>query len=102
MLIVVYVLVLVAAFFFLIVLPQRRRMAAHNALMAALTVGDEVITAGGIHGTIRAVEDTTLSLEVAPGVVITIARGAVASLVGLPPGPALDEGPVDEIDGGAH
>ncbi len=91
MLIGVYLLILVAAFFFLIVLPQRRRIAAHQALMASLEVGDEVVTTGGIHGTLRAVEDTTVSLEVAPGVVITVARGAVAQRLSPSFDPAEDE-----------
>jgi preprotein translocase subunit YajC len=49
---IVYFVILAVAFFFLIVLPQRRRVAAHRAFVASLAVGDEVITNGGIFGTI--------------------------------------------------
>jgi len=69
---------LAAAFFFLVVRPQRRQMAAHRALVAALSVGDEVITTGGIHGTIRGLTDDAVELEIAPGVVIRVARAAIA------------------------
>ena len=84
MIVIVYLVILAAAFFFLIVLPQRRRMAAHQALMASLVVGDEIVTSGGIHGRIRALEPSTADVEIAPGVVVTIARGAIAAKVEAP------------------
>ena len=80
MVVVIYLAVLVAAFFFLIVIPQRRRMTAQRALMASLAPGDDVVTTGGLYGSIRALEGTTVSLEIAPGVVVTVARGAIAGL----------------------
>ena len=55
----------------MIVLPQRRRANAHRALLASLQVGDEVITIGGILGTIRDLDDEKIQLEVAEGVVVT-------------------------------
>ena len=79
-----YLLLLVMAFFLLVVRPQRRQLAAHRALVASLEVGDEIISSGGIHGTIRAIDDEVLQLEIADGVVVRLARRAVASRV-LPP-----------------
>ena len=101
MVIFVYFAVIALAFFLLIVLPQRRRTNAHRALLAALQVGDEVITIGGILGTIRELDDEKLRLEVADGVVITVARNAIAQSVvdDAPTVPELgqpDEGQVDE------
>jgi len=80
----VYLVLLVLAFFLLVVLPQRRQLAAHRALVASLEVGDHIITTGGIHATIRAIDETILHVEVADGIVLRIARGAVASRVGPP------------------
>ena len=74
----VYLGLLVAAFFFLIVLPQRRRVTAHRALVAALAVGDDVMTTGGIYGTVRSIGDDEIDLEVAPGVVMAVNPGAIA------------------------
>lgn len=74
-----YLALLAVAFFILIVRPQRRQMAARRALIASLEVGDDVITAGGIYGTIREMSDTTLHVEVAPGVMLTLAREAVSA-----------------------
>ena len=56
-----YLALLAVAFFFLIVRPQRRQMAARRALIASLEVGDEIITAGGIYGTVLEIVDTTLA-----------------------------------------
>lgn len=78
MIVVVYLVVLVAGFFFLVVRPQRRQMATRRALIASVGVGDEVVTSGGIHGTVRSLGDDTVELEIAPAVVVTVARGAIA------------------------
>lgn len=76
-----YLGILVAAFLLLIVRPQRRQMAAHRALVASLEVGDEVVTSGGIYGTIRELDETAVDLEVAPGIQLRVARGAIAQRV---------------------
>lgn len=81
MIIIVYLVILAAAFFFLIVLPQRRRMAAHQKLMSELRVGDRVVTASGFHATVRSIGDHTIDVELAPGVVVECARGAIAARV---------------------
>ena len=65
---------------FLFVLPARRRRSSHAAMQDSLEAGDEVITAGGLHGTIRALEASTLKVEIAPGVVATLDRRAVAAV----------------------
>jgi preprotein translocase subunit YajC len=70
--------VLLAIFYVLVVRPQRRRVLEHRVLMSSLTTGDDVLTAGGIHGTIRALDDEIVDLEIAPGVVIKLSRGAIA------------------------
>jgi preprotein translocase subunit YajC len=101
----IYLAILVVAFFFLIVLPQRRRMSAHRALVDAMAVGDEIVTTAGIHGTVRALGEATLQLEIAPGVVVTLARGAVSqrrrpdpdtsAMLEVDETPAVDGSPVE-------
>jgi preprotein translocase subunit YajC len=88
-----YLALLAVAFFILIVRPQRRQMAARRALISSLEVGDEVISAGGIYGTILEISDTTLRVEVAPGVVLTLAREAVSAR----PAPAAPP-PAGDVD----
>ena len=78
----IYFAVLAVAFFLLIVRPQRRRAQAHRMFVTALEVGDEVMTTGGILGTIRSLDDDLVDLEVAPGTVIRVARMAITQPVG--------------------
>lgn len=91
---VLYLGLLVVAFFVLIVLPQRRRMAAQRALIASIEPGDEVITTGGIYGTVRRLDDVSVDLEVADGVVVKVARAAIGTRV------APDRVIADEDDSG--
>ena len=98
MIIVVYLLILVAAFFLLVVRPQRRQMATHRALVSTLAPGDEIVTSGGILGTIRDLDDETVNLEVAPTVVIRIARGAIARRVDAVYDASSDNTPPDDAD----
>jgi preprotein translocase subunit YajC len=99
-----YLGILVVAFLLLIVRPQRRQMAAHRALVASLEVGDEVVTTGGIYGTITAIDDGVLDLEVSSGIVLRVARGAIAQRTGPERvdgsgGPAGDDAGEGRADG---
>jgi preprotein translocase subunit YajC len=93
----IYLVILVAAFYFLIVRPQRRQAMIRRQLIAAVKVGDEIVTNGGVYGTVLAIDDETLDVEIAPGIVIKLARGAVAARIGSPDDVASDED-VDEDD----
>lgn len=62
----------------LFIRPQQRRVRSHQVVVAGLAVGDEVMTSAGLFGTITALDDEDVRLEVAPGVVVRFARGAVA------------------------
>jgi preprotein translocase subunit YajC len=70
-----------AVFWLLLVLPARRRQRAIADLQSGLAVGDSLVTSGGIFGTVTRLEDDRVGLEIAPGVVVEVARGAV---VGTP------------------
>ena len=74
-------LVAIAAIFWLLILrPASRQRKKTAELQAALTVGDDVMLTSGIFGIIRGETDEHLELEIAPGVVVRVARGAVASV----------------------
>ena len=81
MVIAIYLVILVAAFYFLIVRPQRRNAMVRRQLLNAVEVGDEIVTSGGVYGTVLAIDDETLEVEIAPDVVVKVARGAVAARV---------------------
>ncbi len=74
---ILYFAVVIAGFYLLFVRPQMRRNKEQAALLASLEVGNQVITAGGIYGTIRSIDADQLELEIADGVVVRVLRGAV-------------------------
>jgi preprotein translocase subunit YajC len=73
------VLVLGAIWFFLVV-PSRRRQRSHAEMQDSVEVGDDIITAGGLHAVVREAEGDELRVEIAPGVVATLDRRAVAAV----------------------
>ncbi len=68
-------------FIFYVVLwrPQQKRNQEQQAMLASLQRGDKVVTASGIHGTIHAVEERALALEIAPNVRIRIQKESIAA-----------------------
>jgi preprotein translocase subunit YajC len=76
------VIVALFALLWLFVLrPQRRRSTEQLQMQDTLRVGDEVITAGGIRGFVRQLDEEVLKVEIAPEVVVRLDRRAVAALV---------------------
>ena len=69
---------LLLGMYFLLVRPQQKRVKAQRDLIASISVGDEVVSAGGIVGTVRVLTDDRVFLEVAPGVELRILRGAIS------------------------
>ena len=104
MVIAAYLVILVAAFYFLIVRPQRSQSQSRRALLSAVQVGDEIITSGGIHAVILSLGDDTVEVSIAPGVEVTLARGAVAARISTPaaaegdPTDPGDPGDPDDVD----
>jgi preprotein translocase subunit YajC len=75
-------LVAIALLFWLILIrPAQRRQRALGQLQRAVAVGDEVMLTSGIYGTVRMLDEATVSLEVADGVILRVVRAAVGSVV---------------------
>ena len=72
-------------FYFLLIRPQAKRAKEHKAMGAALGVGDEVVTSGGILGKITETGEQFLTIEVSEGVRVKVQRHTVGSV--LPKGP---------------
>ena len=78
-----FLLLLAATFglmYALIIRPQQKRLREQQALVRALSVGDEVMTSSGIYGIVTELEDETFLIEVAEGIEMRMARGAVAKI----------------------
>ena len=82
-----------AAFYFLIIRPGKQRQRQQQELIAALQPGAEVMTTAGIFGTVAAVSDDQISVEVSPGVFLRILPAAVARVV--EPAPAGEASTAD-------
>lgn len=74
-------IIIFVAFWFLLIRPQQKKQKAHNALVAALSVGDEVMTAGGILGRITNVTEHYAAIEIADGTVIKVQKMSVSQVV---------------------
>ncbi len=64
-------------FYFLLIRPQQKRQKEHAQMVAMLKKGDRVVTGGGVIGTVFALTDTELVLEVADRVKVTVVRSQV-------------------------
>ncbi|MGL5811319.1 MAG: preprotein translocase subunit YajC [Nocardioides sp.] len=75
-------------FWLLLVRPAQRRRKQIAGMQAALNVGDRVMMTSGIYGTVRDLDPDKLRLDIAEGVVVTIARAAVSEVVESAEAPA--------------
>ena len=85
----------------LLIRPQRKRSQLQMVMQDHLGKGDEIITAGGLHGTVVSIEDDVLEIEIAQGTVARLDRRAVAAVVSQeePEQEALAEEPISSDDG---
>ena len=67
--------------YLLLVRPQQQRVRRQRELVATLEVGDRVVTAGGVLGTVVGLTDEEARVEVAPGTVLTVLRPAISSRI---------------------
>ena len=72
---------IMVVFWFLLIRPQQKKAKEHQALVSKLSVGDEVVTTGGILGRVTDVGDTFITLEVADGVRVKVQKFQIASLM---------------------
>jgi len=77
----IIIIVLFVIAWVVLILPKQRELKRHNAFVQSLAVGDEVMTGSGIYGTLVEIDESTVVLQVAPGVELKVARRAVASKV---------------------
>jgi len=71
-------------FYFLLIRPQQRKVREHQKLLNALRKGDEVITSGGIHGTITGIKGDVVDLKIAEGVKVVLSKSAIATVIESP------------------
>lgn len=74
-------ILLIAIMYFLMIRPQIKRQKEYKAMLDKLARGDEVITNGGIAGTVAAIGEAFVTVEVADGVQLRVQKGAIASVL---------------------
>src|SRR5690606_33503592 len=73
--------ILLLIMYFLMIRPQMKRAKEHRAMVEKLSVGDEVITSGGIAGVVRKVGDSFITVEIADSVEIRVQKNAVGNVL---------------------
>src|SRR5437764_12347604 len=77
----IFILILLVGMWFLLIRPQRRRQMEAQRLVQSLEVGKEIVTAGGLYGTITALEADEARVQIADGVEVRIAKRAIAGVL---------------------
>ena len=72
---------LLGIFYFLFIRPQQKRVKEHKGMVDVLKKGDEVVSNGGLAGTVSAVHDAFLTIKVADGVEVNVQKQSIASLL---------------------
>lgn len=74
-------ILLFVIFYFLLIRPQQKQQKNRQAMLKSLNKGDRVVTIGGIHGVIKEIDETVVSLRVADNLNLKFARAAIDKVV---------------------
>jgi len=77
----IMMVIIFAIFYFILIRPQQKKMKEHKKMVEDLKKGDEIITSGGIYGTVEGVTPDTLTVKIAEGTKVKVTRGSVAAVV---------------------
>ncbi|ROT19308.1 preprotein translocase subunit YajC [Muribaculaceae bacterium Isolate-113 (HZI)] len=78
---IIMIVLMIVIFYFFMIRPQQKKQKELKKQREAMQNGDKVVTAGGIHGRVKEIRDTTIIVEAAPGVSLKVDRGSVYPLV---------------------
>lgn len=74
-------LLIIVVFYFLLIRPQSKRAKEHKKLLESVSIGDEVVTTGGIVAKITRLKDSFVVLEVSRGVELTLQKSSIAQVL---------------------
>jgi preprotein translocase subunit YajC len=94
----IFIGITIGLLWLLVIRPQRRRSAELSEMVAGLSVGDEIVTAGGMYGHIRRMDGDVLTVEIAPEITVRVARGAVTGVIRPEDTTELSETPIGSGD----
>ena len=74
---IIMIVLMIVIFYFFMIRPQQKKQKELKKQREAMQNGDKVVTAGGIHGRVKEIRETTVIVEAAPGVSLKVDRGSV-------------------------
>jgi len=77
----IFIIAILVLMWFLLIRPQRRRQVESQRLVDSLSVGKEIVTAGGLYGTITELDEEDARVEIADGVQVRVAKRAIAGVL---------------------
>ena len=86
----VFILLGLAAMWLIVIRPNRRKQKLQRSMQSDLSVGDEVLTAGGVYGKVTRIDDDDVRIEIAPNVEVRLSRRAIAAQFSGPTDAATD------------
>jgi preprotein translocase subunit YajC len=98
----IFLLLMLAAGWLLLVRPQQQRLRAQRELISSLTVGDRIVTAGGLIGTIARLTDRDAEIEVAPGIILRFLRPAISRRLDAEDGEDAEDAEDTDVIGGTE
>ena len=77
----IFILAMLALLWLVLVRPRQRQMRAQRQQISALELGDEIVTAGGLYGTVKRIDEDEVRVEIAPDLEVRIAKRAIAAVL---------------------
>ncbi len=77
----IMMVVIFVIFYFILIRPQQKKMKEHKRMVEDLKKGDEIVTSGGIYGTVEGVTSDTLTVKIAEGTKVKLTRSSVAAVI---------------------
>jgi preprotein translocase subunit YajC len=92
---IVFFALLIGVFYFVLIRPQKKRAEQHQQLIGSIDVGDEIMTIGGLYGTVTAIGEDDFEMEPSPGMRLRFVKSAIARRVSEEV--TVNGEPVDEV-----
>lgn len=98
---IIYIVLFIGIFYFLLIRPGQKQRKQHQEVVEAIRKGDEIMTAGGIFGTVTKVADDYLMIEVAKKTEIKLSRNSIARRISVEAAPeeeVMEEEALEEAE----
>lgn len=93
---IVIIVVFIAIFYFLLIRPGQKQRKAHQELVESINKGDEIMTAGGLFGTVTRVSSDSVMVEVAKKTEVKLAKNSIARVTGSEEEEEIEEEELEE------